>query len=331
MNFAIVGAGMAGLSCADALRDAGHAVTLFDKGRGPGGRMSTRRLQTPLGEVTVDHGAQYFTARDPGFQRLVESWADLGIAARWPQAGADAWVGVPTMNAIVKRMACAHAVAWGHLVRGVARKNDEWWLTGESGELGPFDSVILAIPAEQAATILSLHDFSMTRTALMARSQPCWTGMFVFDRKLDGVPSIIRDAGDIAWAARNSAKPGRAEPETWVVQASAPWSSAKLEASADVVIKLLLAALSDAAGTPVPKPIAALAHRWRYALSAGTGDGALWNPALGLGVCGDWLLGPRVECAWLSGRMLAQACVEQNVPSTSIDFAADHPSCVTGS
>ena len=155
--------------------------------------------------------------------------------------------------------------------------------------------------------------------------------MFVFDRKLDGVPSIIRDAGDIAWAARNSAKPGRAEPETWVVQASAAWSSAKLEASADDVIKLLLAGLSDAAGVPIPKPIAALAHRWRYALSAGTGDGALWNPALGLGVCGDWLLGPRVECAWLSGRMLAQACVEQNVPSTSIDFAADHPSCVTGS
>ena len=322
MNFAIVGAGMAGLSCADALRDAGHVVTLFDKGRGPGGRMSTRRLQTPLGEVTIDHGAQYFTARDPEFQRLVGTWSDLGIAARWPAAGADAWVGTPTMNAIVKRMACAHAVAWSHLVRGVARKNGEWWLTGETRELGPFDAVILAIPAEQAATMLSLHDFSMTRTALMARSQPCWTGMFVFDRRLDGVPSIIRDAEDIAWAARNSAKPGRAESETWVVQANAPWSSANLEASSDGVAKLLLAGLSDAAGSPIPKPLAALAHRWRYALSAGTGHGALWNPVLGLGVCGDWLLGPRVECAWLSGRMLAHACIGQNVPATTIDRAA---------
>ena len=300
---------MAGLSCADVLRDAGHTVTLFDKARGPGGRMSTRRLQTSLGEVTIDHGAQYFTARDSGFEQLVASWADLGIAARWPEAGPDAWVGTPTMNAIVKRMACAHAVEWGHLVRGVVCKNGEWWLTGETGETGPFDSLVLAIPAEQAAAILSLHDFSMTRIALMARSQPCWTGMFVFDRKLDGTPSIIRDAGDMAWAARNSAKPGRAEPETWVVQASAPWSSANLEASADDVAVLLLAGLSAAAGIPIPKPIAALAHRWRYALSAGTGHGALWNRDLRLGVCGDWLLGPRIECAWLSGRMLAQRCL----------------------
>jgi predicted NAD/FAD-dependent oxidoreductase len=52
-----------------------------------------------------------------------------------------------------------------------------------------------------------------------------------------------------------------------------------------------------------------MAHRWRYALSPGTGDGALWNPDIGLGVCGDWLLGPRVECAWLSGRMLADSCI----------------------
>jgi hypothetical protein len=69
----------------------------------------------------------------------------------------------------------------------------------------------------------------------------------------------------------------------------------------------MLAALAEAAGGKIPKPIAVASHRWRYALSAGTGDGALWNPDIGLGVCGDWLLGPRVECAWLSGRLLAQA------------------------
>ena len=61
----IIGAGMAGLSCAAALGSVGHAVTLIDKARGPGGRMSTRRVDTPLGQAAFDHGAQYFTARDP--------------------------------------------------------------------------------------------------------------------------------------------------------------------------------------------------------------------------------------------------------------------------
>ncbi len=274
--------------------------------------MSTRRLSSPLGEVTIDHGAQYFTARDPAFQQLVNTWHQHGVAAPWPPAGNDTWVGVPGMNAIVKQMAASHNITWGHHVTGIVRKHKRWQLIGAGGETGPFDAVILAIPAEQAAAVLSLHDFAMARVALMARSQPCWTSMFVFDGPLTGLPAVIRGGGDIAWAARNSAKPGRPAPEAWVVQASAEWSSARVEGSPDQISELLRAGLAELAGCAIPQPIAAASHRWRYALSAGTGDGALWNPDLGLGVCGDWLLGPRVECAWLSGRLLALRDIRQS-------------------
>ena len=312
MRVAIVGAGMAGLACADALERAGHSVDLFDKGRGPGGRMATRRLQTSLGEVAIDHGAQYFTARDPGFERVVATWRDRGIAMPWPIAGADAWIGVPGMNAIVRHMASAHAVSWSHLVTGMTRKNDTWWLMSDAGEIGPFDAAVLAIPAEQAAAMLSLHDFGFARTALMARSQPCWAGLFVFDCSLDAPATMIRNRGAIGWAASNGLKPGRGGPEAWVVQGSAAWSLAHLEASPEHVSALLCAALSKELARPLPDPLASTAHRWRYALSAGTGDGALWNPTIALGVCGDWLLGPRVECAWLSGTMLAERCINSD-------------------
>ena len=309
MKIAIIGAGMAGLSCADVLRDAGHDVALFDKGRGAGGRMSSRRLATSLGDVTVDHGAQYFTARDPGFRRLVLAWQGLGIAAPWPAAGRETWVGVPAMNAVVKAMAAPHDVTWGCQISTIARGEGRWTLFGAAGQLGPFDAVILAIPAEQAAALLSLHDFAMARIALIARSQPCWTGMFVFDQTLDNVPPVIRNAGKIAWAARNSAKPGRGPAESWVVQASADWSRTHFDATPAAVSDLMLSALGDALGSAVPDPVAATAHRWAYALSAGTGDGAMWNSEIGLGVCGDWLLGPRVECAWLSGQAMAKNLV----------------------
>ncbi len=310
MRYAIIGAGMAGLACADALVAAGHSAVLFDKGRGPGGRMATRRLQTPLGEVAFDHGAQYLTAREPGFRALVGAWYDQGIAAPWPSAGADAWIGVPGMSAIVKQMASVHSVHWDHLITGMARRHNQWWLMDKAGEIGPFDAVVLAIPAEQAAAILSLHDFAMARIALLARSQPCWTAMLVFDQPLVGGAQVIRNQQDIGWAARNSAKPGRKGPEAWVVQGTRCWSQANIEAAPDDVSAMLCAALSDALGVPIPQPVAAVSHRWRYALSAGTGDGALWNPNIGLGVCGDWLLGPRIECAWLSGRMLAERCLD---------------------
>lgn len=308
MRFGIIGAGIAGLACADALKASGHCVSLFDKGRGPGGRMSTRRLETPAGPVALDHGAQYFTARDPDFLRLVRGWNDQGIASPWPLAGADAWVGMPGMNAVVRCMAAAHDVSWSHLVTSLSRQNGAWWLHSKDSETGPFDAVMLAIPAEQAAAMLSLHDFAMGRTALFARSQPCWTGMFVFGQPLDALPPLVRNTGNIAWAARNCAKPGRAGPEAWVVQANAAWSSEWLETPPEQVAVMLLGELVGATGCAIAEPVSATVHRWRFALSAGTGDGALWNADISLGVCGDWLLGPRVECAWLSGRMLAERC-----------------------
>lgn len=310
MHVAIVGAGMSGLSCAARLTGAGHSISLFDKGRGPGGRMSTRRMTTPLGEAHFDHGAQYFTVRDPAFMAQVARWSASGVAAPWPAAGTGAWVGVPTMNAVVKDMADQHDVTFGWHVRGLVRRDGFWHLTGDladgtRAQAGPFDAVVVSLPPEQAAAIVALHDLSLAATALAARSQPCWTGMFAFADRVPARRDTVRDTGLISWAARNGAKPGRKGPETWVVQASPQWSATHIEDSAESVAQDLLAALGRALGMVLPEPVTSAAHRWRYAMSTGSNLGALWSADSRIGICGDWLLGPRVENAWVSGRQLA--------------------------
>ena len=315
MNVAIVGAGMAGLSCADRLVSGGHKVSLFDKGRGPGGRMSTRRMTTPLGEVQFDHGAQYFTVRDPAFMAQVARWSASGVAAPWPPAGTGAWVGVPAMNSVIREMADPHGVAFGWHVRGLVRRDGAWWLTGDNNvaqriEAGPFDAVVVAIPPEQAAAIVALHDLALASTALAARSQPCWTGMYAFAAPLPTDQDTVRHAGCVNWAARNAAKPGRTATETWVVQAGPQWSADHIEDDAGDVAATLLAGLGSALNLILPEPVAASAHRWRYAMSTGSDLGALWGEKSRIGVCGDWLLGPRVENAWLSGKALANRMLD---------------------
>ena len=305
-TIAIVGAGMAGLACADALAAAGFAVRLFDKGRGPGGRMSTRRIATSAGEASFDHGAQYFTVRNPDFARQVAKWVDAGVAQPWPLVSGDAWVGVPGMNAVVKDMAAGHDVTFSALVRCLMRDGDGWHVQTSDERHGPFIGLVLAIPSQQAAPLLGLHDLAMAQQAMHARSQPCWTAMAAFADPLPFADDLLRDAGPIAWAARNSAKPGRDGPEAWVIQASGAWSATRLEEDANRVLPDLLALFAQEAGIALPDPVAATAHRWRYAMSSGSDLGALWNPALALGACGDWLNGPRVECAWLSGAELGQ-------------------------
>jgi renalase len=306
MTIAIIGAGMAGLACADALAAKGQSVRLFDKGRGPGGRMSTRRVMTDAGEAAFDHGAQYFTARDPGFAALVAKWEAAGVVARWPAVGPEAWIGTPAMNAPIKAMASAHIVAWGVRVEAIRREEAGWMLITEAAQFGPFDAVALAIPAEQVPQLIRDHAPDFAALAEETPAAPCWTLMLAFEQAVAFEADIIRDSGAIGWAARNNPKPGRSGPESWVIQGSPTWSVEHLDDRPVMIMEDLRRALQDHVREPLPPCILATVHLWRYARSGAAGKTALWDDALKLGVCGDWLIGPRVECAWLSGSALGQ-------------------------
>ncbi|WP_338068450.1 NAD(P)/FAD-dependent oxidoreductase [Aurantiacibacter odishensis] len=309
MEFAIIGAGMAGLSCGQRLNAAGHGVRLFDKGRGPGGRMSSRRAEVDGTVVQFDHGAQYFTARDERFLRQVEMWEADGIVAPWPAAREDAWVGTPAMNAPVKAMAERADVTFGARIEGIRAVGTGWKLCGPDAPREIFDAVISAIPAEQVPALLAASAPEMATLAEQTVSEPCWTVMAVFAERPD-LPDTLRDAGAIGWAARNVSKPGRSEPECWVVQGSHQWSRTNLEEEREVVAMLLLEQLKQHAGGTLPEMLHSDAHRWRYAMCGDAGKGALWDASRHIGACGDWLHGPRVENAYLSGWELAQRVLD---------------------
>ena len=303
MRIAIIGAGIAGLTCAETLQTAGHGVTLFDKGRSAGGRMATRRVDTPCGTIAFDHGAQYFTARDPAFAATVMGWEAEQIVASWATAGDDAWVGKPGMNAVLRAMAAPLDVRWNSLVDALRRIDGLWFVDPVAA--GAFDAVIVATPSEQAAPLLVAHDPAMAAIAQACPSAPCWTAMVAFEERLAIAQDIVRDSGIIGWAARNSAKPGRDATEAWVIQATATWSRSHLEDDQASVVAALLRALAAEAARPLPEPVVRIGHRWRFARARTTNHGSLWNEASRIGAVGDWLIAPRIESAWLSGRMLA--------------------------
>ena len=305
MRIAVVGAGIAGLACANALIGVGHSVSCFDKGRGFGGRMSTRRAESEGRSLQFDHGAQYFTARDRDFVDQVLQWEADGVAVRWPEAGEGAWVGTPGMNAPLRALTQHRLVQWGTCVEALRRENGGWLALG-SGDPGAFDAAIVAVPAEQAGPLLAPHRRDFAELAAGTPSQPSWTVMAAFSQRLSIKQDIVRDRGAIGWAARDSAKPGRGGLESWVIQASADWSTENLEQEPETVAPILLGLLASELGIPLPAPVYLQAHRWRFARSGRSGEPtALWDASIRLGACGDWLAAPRVEAAWLSGRRAA--------------------------
>ena len=341
-HIAIVGAGMAGIACARTLMQAGHRVTVFEKSRGTGGRMATRR--SPFGGF--DHGAQYFTVRDERFA-LALTTAE-GICRRWsantvqvldalgrvaaaalPPRDAH-WVPKPGMNALVRHWAQPIAQA-GQLelnTRVTALERDAlqpglWQLRTEgydqsSHVFGGFDAVVLALPGPQAAQLLQSAPAS--GKALAARVDestvaPCWTLMLAFPQAVQPGLTTLGPQWNaarsthhrIAWLARESSKPGRTQVERWTVQASAEWSREHLQDDPARVTAKLTRAFAEVTGIRA-EPAHAEVHRWLYAKTEKPlGRSHLWDAKAGLGVCGDWCLGHRVENAFVSGLELALA------------------------
>ncbi|MDJ0275354.1 NAD(P)-binding protein [Sphingomonas sp. 2R-10] len=303
-SIAVIGAGMAGLGCATRLAAAGRTVRLFDKGRRPSGRMAGRVVAVDGRDFAFDYGAHYMTARDPAFVAQLDAWRRSGVVARWPAAGADAWVGTPAMDAPLAAMAAALDVRWSCHVRSVVREQDGWRVRHDAGEDGPFGELVVALPAEQVAPLVRGVDDTLAALAGDHPSAPCWTVLLGFDRPLEVEP--LPGGGSIDRAARNPAKPGRPAGEAWTLHADADWSARHIEAERDAVIAELTTAFA-ALVPALPRPVHASAHRWRYARSDGARIGHYRARPQHLSACGDWLLAPRVESAWLSGRQAADA------------------------
>ncbi len=325
-GIAVVGAGIAGLACATRLAEAGARVTLFDKGRRPGGRVATRRS----GGALFDHGAQFITARNPGFAALVESLHAANILAPWPAAqrkGDIAWAGLTGMSALARAMAdrlqslggvihTERHVAWlhdgrvlRHLPAAEARPGSTQSEGGETSE--PFDAILFALPAPQVAPILATAGHAFADGLSDVVIAPCWAVMSDFAQPISA-PDVLRPTeGPLRWIARDSSRPGHAAlPDTWVLHASPAWSRAHLEDDATSVTNTLMTTFRTATGAD-HAPAHVSAHRWRYALvEKPLGTPFLWDKSSRIGLCGDWCLGPRVEAAYDSGIALALAALD---------------------
>ncbi len=309
---AVIGAGMTGLSCARELSRHGLAPVVLEKSRGLGGRMASRRVQAQA----LDHGAQFFTVRDPVFARAVRELRAAGAVAEWaprqgqPHGAVGWYVGTPSMSRSLRTWSKGMEVRTRVRVQAVEAGADGCRVHLEEGsEL--FDVVACSAPAPQTRELCAgLADVGKALEPV--QMAPCWALMARFQASLDTTLDALRPGHPVlAWACRHGSRPQRgSQPEAWVVHATPEWSAAHLEDAPDPVTAELLDALAQVLEQPLPTLLDAQVHRWRHAMVTeplGQPFLALADGQLLLG--GDWCLGPRVECAFLSGRAMASAII----------------------
>jgi len=296
MEVAIVGAGVAGLTCARRLVAAGHRVVLFDKGRFPGGRVSTRERDG----MTWDHGAPGVTAA---------GWTVPGV--RWVRWG-EGRVAVPHMRSLGLALADGLDVRMRVRVDSLGPqdlRDGHWHLRATTGEpLGIFPLLVFALPPLQLRALVAAVAGveGLISTLERAVMQPQLTLMVSFGSRVEGPPVLRPTAGLLELILFDSDKPGRpGDGNAWVAHSTSAYAAAHLEEPPTACRQVLLEALAAALG-PLPAARYATVHRWRYArVSSPAGEPSWFDPTLQLGACGDWCLGADVEHAIRSGEDLA--------------------------
>ncbi len=306
---AIIGCGMAGTSLARLISDnlENVSTTLFDKGRGIGGRMATR--YDPHHQF--DHGAQFFTVRSNEFADFLtpykSSYASWDARATTLSPGGKSYgrmwfephyVSSPRMNSLNKDIAAGIETHLGHQITKISGNPGQWFLESEQALSGPFDWVISTAPAPQTAALL--------RTELNgAQYDPTFALMAALTSPPKFDAAVVKDS-PIAWLALSTSKPGRSAMlhPCLVAHASADWSTCYLEQPVDVVKFELLSALKLLPDVCID-PASAQLHRWRYARVTGTTEDPFYlDQRKQLAACGDWGVGPGVEEAFLSAHHL---------------------------
>jgi renalase len=310
MRAVVVGAGISGLMAARALRNAGNEVIVLDKGRGPGGRLATRRIDG----ATVDHGAQFFTVRSDTFQQYCDDWLRDDLVVEWCRGFAGQTDGYPRyavrggMNALAKHLARGLDVRTSTLVFGVRRGpgTTDWLVDLDDGAHIPADLVVVTCPLPQTFTLLLGADVQMPEDLWRTDYDRTLALLAVLDR-----PSAVDDPGGLqgepgfTFIADNARKAISAVPAL-TAHADPAWSETHWDSEPSVVMAALSAMVGPYLGEAMI--VDAQVKRWRFATPRTIWPDPCWVAEPGTLVCaGDAFAGPRVEGAALSGLAAAAA------------------------
>jgi renalase len=316
----IIGAGLAGLTAARHLTQRGQAVILLDKGRGVGGRLATRRIE----HARADHGAQYFSARTPDFQQLVQEMIRENVVTEWRVAtGEDnpfgsrypRYIGTEGMNGIAKYLARDLTILTNErVVKLEINPAGGCFALTEADQTYTADRVICTLPAPQALSLLHDSQFALAvadEAALQAiHYQPCIAVMVLLNAPSRiPTPGAFRfgDDNPISWVADNTQKGISPSQPSVTIHASAAVSAARFDSDLDTLARELIGQL--AGWIPADSVVSVQTHRWRYSLAD------VRHPEPFLAVPGPFplLLGGdgfgmgNVEGAFVSGLMMGQA------------------------
>ena len=316
IDFCVLGSGIAGSTIANLLSKK-YSVHVFDKARGPGGRSSNKRFKNNL---TFDHGVQYISPKSKLFIKYIQKLYRNKILKSWDDNHLDftfekkpfstKYIGRKANNDLVKYNLKNVKQSFASPIEKIDFKKYFWEITLKNKSKYQFKSLIITCPFPQLKK-LAKNYLNKNILKLNVQMQPNITVMLALkNQKTLPISSIKFNDDILAWAANeNSKKRFKSNINLWTLQATLKWSKKTINKykKDKSIMSQLITRFIKLTGFEKNKIIFKKIHGWKYSYNyEKTPYLSIWNKKINLGVCGDWLSGPKVENAWLSANDLAK-------------------------
>jgi predicted NAD/FAD-dependent oxidoreductase len=322
MKFAIIGAGLSGITLAQLLKQHGQ-VDIFEKSKHVGGRMASI---TP-DSYSFDFGTQFFKIKHDGFMSELKPLIHNGTLKHWDGRFVEFnqavitnqrhwdekmphYVGSPTMNHIPRSLADGLNIHFETAIKRIQRQ-ELWYLTDQNNQAhGPYDWVISTCPAPQASDIMP-QEFIHHAVFDQIQMQSCFSLMLGFRQQHDiGFDAALIKGADISWISVNSSKPNRPNSLCLLVHATNKWSDQHFEQDREVTKQHLLSETQKHISLDVMQHDFCALHAWRYANMKKNPLQLLVDKNNQLAACGDWCLQGRIESAFISAVHTAETIIQ---------------------
>ena len=291
-------------------------LSIFDKGRGPGGRSSTRKVES-IG--FFDHGLQFISPEEKKFELFLEHHS-MSFAKEWrgeflifeknKRISKKKYIGNSGNNDFVKKLISVDVFYQKELIQ-IKKLGSKWFLEFKDGSNQDCEQLILTIPLEQCKKIIAPLNLDFKIIGCM---EPNLTAMIAFDKSLGIAANGYRFEKNsiLGWAANESSKmrsENNPDLELWTLQSSLLFARKKFQNysnNKEEVINLMVSEFFNLFNIKNVNIVHKDIHGWLYAFkNENFTQKFYWNKEINLGICGDWMCGSRAEDAWSSASALA--------------------------
>ena len=315
-DYCVIGSGISGATIANLLNKK-FQVNLYDKGRGPGGRASFKRIK---GQIGFDHGTQYFSPKTIEFKKFVNRLIKIKILKKW--SGNHIFlnskkkenkkhikiIGKKGNNDICKFLLKKVKCFYQSEVKKIYYKNKLWFLLFTDGKIRTYKGVILTCPFPQLKK-LSEKFINNTFIKRKLKMDANITVMIAIKKNKESPSSFVFDDPILGWAGNeNTKKRFKSKYDLWTLQSTFKWANKNIDKNKKNLkknSKILIDKFFKLTKIKKTKVIYSINHGWKYSSnSKPLKIRSYWDPNKKLGVCADWFIGPRLESGWISAHDL---------------------------